>query len=385
MTIAAIIVAAGSGSRAGGDIPKQYRHIGGKPVVRHTVEIFARHPAIDQIVVVISDEHRALCDDALAGCDVRIVTGSSTRQLSVLDGLAALKQTPPAKVLIHDAARPFVTARIISDVISALADNIGAIPVLPVVDTIIEVNANVRTRSHDRTALRAVQTPQGFEFDKIYYMHAKAADQGYDSAGDDAEFISPTVTVPGDPANIKLTTASDIAKADFQMTTSALAALPDIRTGQGFDVHAFEPGSHVILCGVKIPHNASLKGHSDADVAMHALTDAILGAIGKGDIGAHFPPSDEQWKAADSAIFLKAAAGLVTARAGMIAHCDITIICEMPKIGPHVQAMRDCLAGITGMAPDRISIKATTSEGLGFTGRSEGIAALATATVRLPG
>lgn len=385
MTTIAIIVAAGAGTRAGGDIPKQYQTIGHAPVIYHTLDVFMSHEAIDDILVVVSPQHRQLYDQALKGYPLRPpAPGGDTRQQSVYNGLQAIEKDAPDKVLIHDAARPFVSHKIISDVINALDANPGAIPGIAVVDTINRIADGLVTGRLNRDELRAVQTPQGFDFQAIYDAHRKAAEAGNTAATDDSALISPVAVVEGDPANIKLTSSEDIYRADIAMKKNSLTDLPDIRTGQGFDVHAFEPGDHVILCGVKIPYTAKLKGHSDADVAMHALTDAILGAVSEGDIGKHFPPSDDQWKGAASDIFLRGAVDLVAGRGGLVTHSDVTIICEAPKLRPHIDEMRQSLAEIMGCEVDRVSIKATTSEQLGFTGRGEGIAAMATATVRLP-
>jgi len=385
MTTIAIIVAAGSGIRAGGELPKQYQKIGGKPVIAHTVEAFLTHEAINEVVVVISAEHGDLFNDALGAYSLREpVIGGDTRQQSVYNGLQAIADDHPARVLIHDAARPFVSDAIISDVIAALDDHPCAVPCVAVVDTIGQVRGGKMTARLNREELRAVQTPQGFVFETIFAAHKTAAEKNDFSASDDSSLVSPVAVIAGEARNIKLTTADDIYKADKQMKQVQLADLADIRVGQGFDVHAFEPGDHVILCGVDIPFTAKLKGHSDADVAMHALTDAILGALGEGDIGKHFPPSEAEWKGAASEIFLKGAMDLVTGRGGVLAHSDITIICEAPKLRPHIDSMREKMAEIMECDIDRVSIKATTSEQLGFTGRGEGIAAMATATVRLP-
>ncbi|MDP4823842.1 MAG: 2-C-methyl-D-erythritol 2,4-cyclodiphosphate synthase, partial [Aestuariivirgaceae bacterium] len=294
----------------------------------------------------------------------------------------------PTTVLIHDAARPFVSHAIIAQVIAALDRHEGVIPALPVTDTLKRAPGGLITSTVSRESLWGAQTPQGFRFREILAAHRRAQSEGLGHLTDDAavaEHAGLSVgIVPGEAANRKLTTMDDIMEADRQFLRASIDRLPDVRVGQGFDVHAFEPGNHVVLCGVKVPHNMRLKGHSDADVAMHALTDAILGAISEGDIGQHFPPSDMQWKGAESAIFLRHASGLVSNRGGMIAHTDITIVCEEPRIGPHVSAMRTSLSEILAMPTQRVAVKATTSEQLGFTGRREGIAAFATATVRLP-
>ncbi len=385
MTTIAIIVAAGSGTRAGGELPKQYQTIGFQPVLCHTVDVFMSVEAIDDIIVVISKEHRELYDKTMKGHPLRApAIGGNTRQESVFNGLKAIAGDKPVKVLIHDAARPFVSEQTITDVIDGLDEHGCVIPGVAVVDTVSQVKNGKVTRHLDRDELRAVQTPQGFIFEDIFSAHQKAAEQGDNTASDDSALMSAVAVIAGNSDNIKLTSTQDIEKADQKMNKASFADLPDIRVGQGFDVHAFEPGDGVILCGVKIPFSAKLKGHSDADVAMHALTDAILGALGEGDIGKHFPPSDEQWKGAASEIFLGGAIDLICGRKGLLVHSDITIICEAPKLRPYIDEMRKKMAGIMAIEIDRVSIKATTSEQLGFTGRREGIAAMATATVRLP-
>ncbi len=386
---AVVIVAAGAGLRVGGEVPKQYQMLDGMSVLARSVSAFADHPGISQVQVVISAGHRAHYDAAAADLDLPPpVQGGETRQQSVKAGLEALAPLKPDYVLIHDAARPFICGEVISHVIAHLDRHDGAIPALPVVDTVKRSNGSIIKETVDRTALWTAQTPQGFHFDKILSAHQSASDHSDISFTDDASIAEwaglEVVLVQGSRANQKLTTADDMTDAATAIALHKLAANGDVRVGHGYDVHAFADGDHVILCGVKIPHIAKLKGHSDADVAMHALTDAILGALSDGDIGAHFPPSDPQWKAADSAIFLREAANMVRTRQGMISHCDVTVICEAPKLRPHVAAMRQSLAGILDVPVGRISVKATTSEQLGFTGRREGIAASATATIRLP-
>jgi 2-C-methyl-D-erythritol 4-phosphate cytidylyltransferase/2-C-methyl-D-erythritol 2,4-cyclodiphosphate synthase len=305
------------------------------------------------------------------------IIGGATRQESVRRGLEALASTPPRLVLIHDAARPLVDAGIIGRVVEALEAKPAAVAAMPVVDSLRKDSGG----PVDRDGLWQVQTPQGFWFDAILSAHRAASD---DLATDDATLAEkagiPITLVEGAMSNLKVTRAGDIAIAEIFLA----ARLGDIRTGSGFDVHKFAPGDHVTICGFKVPHTHALEGHSDADVGLHALTDAILGCIGEGDIGSHFPPSDERWRGADSAIFLQHAIKGVTDRGGVVTHLDVTIICERPKVGPHREAMRARVAEITGLRPDQISIKATTTEGLGFTGRREGIAAQGTATVRLP-
>ena len=389
MNTAVIVVAAGSGLRAGGELPKQYQLINGKPVIAHTIEAFQSHPGIGTIQVVIGDGHEELYNSALAGCQLPDpVTGGATRQASVHAGLKALRSEQPEVVLIHDAARPFVAHETISHIIAYLDRHPAVIPGIAVTDTIKAASGSTITHTVDRTGLWAVQTPQGFRFPVIIDCHDKAIgveDVEFTDDASIAEWAGVDVTIiPGTLGNRKLTTADDINEAQGRFEMQQQANLTDIRVGNGFDVHAFEPGDSVILCGIPIQHSAKLKGHSDADVAMHSLTDAILGAIGEGDIGAHYPPSDPQWKGTDSSVFLKGAADLVKQRGGIINHGDITIICEEPKLRPHIDTMRARLAEILGMQIERISVKATTSEQLGFTGRREGIAAMATATVRLP-
>jgi 2-C-methyl-D-erythritol 4-phosphate cytidylyltransferase / 2-C-methyl-D-erythritol 2,4-cyclodiphosphate synthase len=390
MSAAAVIVAAGAGLRAGGERPKQYQGIGGKPVLRHTVEAFLGHPGIAHVQVVIGENHEALYDEAVGDLHLpRPVTGGATRQCSVARGLEALRGREPDLVLIHDGARPFVSASVISHVIAHLDRHPAVIPALPVTDTLKRAKGNVVAETVDRSGLWAVQTPQGFRFEAIVEAHARAGSGAEQNFSDDASIAEwagiEVALIPGAPDNTKVTSAEDIAAADLRLRRNALLALGDIRVGQGFDVHAFGPGDYVTLCGVRIAHDRGLSGHSDADAPLHALTDALLGSIGEGDIGVHFPPSDPQWRGADSAIFLKAAAEMIAARHGIIANADLTIVCEAPKISPHVVEMRRRIAEILGIAPDRIGVKATTSEAMGFTGRGEGLVAMATATVRLPG
>ena len=390
MATAVVIVAAGAGLRAGGEVPKQYQLLAGEPVIRHTLRAFLGHPGVGRVQVVIGEGHEALYRDAVAGLDLPPpVAGGATRQASVYAGLLALQPHAPETVMIHDAARPFVAHETISHVIAWLDRHQGVVPALPVADTLKKSAANIVVGTVDRAHLWAAQTPQGFHFATILGAHALAAATGGVEFTDDAsvaEFAGLEVAlVPGKPDNRKITTQDDLTEADRRMQMERMFALGDIRVGHGYDVHAFEDGDHVVLCGVKIPHERRLKGHSDADVGLHTLTDAILGALGEGDIGKHFPPSDMQWRAADSAIFLRHAADLVARRGGVIAHCDVTVICERPKLRPHVDAMRARLAEILAIDVGRVSVKATTTERLGFTGREEGIAAAATATIRLPG
>jgi 2-C-methyl-D-erythritol 4-phosphate cytidylyltransferase / 2-C-methyl-D-erythritol 2,4-cyclodiphosphate synthase len=390
MTAAAVIVAAGAGLRAGGERPKQYRPIGGKPVLRHSVEAFLRHPGIERVQVVIGEGHGELYDEAVGELPLPCpVIGGQTRQQSVARGLEALRPDAPDLVLIHDGARPFVSASIISHVIAHLDRHAAVVPALPVTDTVKRARGNLVVETVERTGLWTAQTPQGFRFEAIARAHGRAGEAAGHGFSDDASIAEwagiEVALIAGSIENAKITSAEDLAVADERMRREALLALGDIRVGNGFDVHAFGPGDHVTLCGVRIAHDKGLCGHSDADAALHALTDALLGSIAEGDIGVHFPPSDPQWRGADSAIFVTHAARLIAERHGLIANADITIVCEAPKIGPHVPAMRRRIAEILGLAPERIAVKATTSEAMGFTGRGEGLVAMATVTVRLPG
>jgi 2-C-methyl-D-erythritol 4-phosphate cytidylyltransferase / 2-C-methyl-D-erythritol 2,4-cyclodiphosphate synthase len=389
MSTAALIVAAGSGTRAGGDLPKQYRPIGGQPCLWWALKTFCDHPAIDVVQTVIAAGHEGLFTEATRGLDLLPpVTGGATRQDSCRAGLEALSSRGVQSVLIHDAARPFVSAGLLDRLLERLESGESAIPGLPVVDTLKRVEGRRISGTVDRTGLWAVQTPQAFPFGRILWAHRRAADLGLAGLTDDAAVAEAAgetmVIVPGDPANRKLTTPEDLDWADRMITARDLARLPDIRTGQGFDIHAVEPGDSVVLLGVRIPHDRRLKGHSDADAPMHALTDAILGALGEGDIGTHFPPAEPRWRQAPSRIFLEKAVSLVEARRGRIAHADVTILAEEPKIAPHIPQMKRVLSPILKVGPERIGIKATTLERLGSLGRQEGLAALAIATVRLP-
>lgn len=374
MKTAVIIVAAGRGTRAGGDVPKQWRVLAGRMVAQHTVARFQDHPQIGQIALVLHPD-----DMARAGTfpGVICVPGGSTRDASVLAGLNALSDThAPDAVLIHDVARPCVSDRVIGNVITALDASPGAAPALAVTDALWRGENDVVSGTQGRSGLYRAQTPQGFRYDAILAAHRNHPG----GAADDVEVarhagLNVTI-VPGDEANLKITTPEDFARAE-----KLLRGQMDIRVGQGYDVHAFEDGDHVILCGVSVPHDKALRGHSDADVGMHALTDAIYGALADGDIGQHFPPSEAQWKGAASDIFLRHAVSRATERGYAIANVDVTLICEQPKIGPHAPAMRQALADIMGVDLGRVSVKATTSEQLGFTGRKEGIAAMAVATL----
>jgi len=372
----ALIVAAGRGHRAGEGLPKQYRTLAGKSVLRRSVEVFLRHPRVDAVQVVIHADDRELYEEAVAGLALPApAIGGATRQESVRRGLEAVACD---RVLIHDAARPFVGHDVIDRVLDALETEAGAIPAVPVADSLRRGTTHVEGEV-DREGLHRVQTPQGFRYADILAAHRAARAEATDDAAVLRAAGARVALVQGDEVNVKLTTSSDFARAE-----ALLGAAMTSRTGSGFDVHRFGPGDHVWLCGIKVPHAQGLVGHSDADVGLHALTDAILGAIGDGDIGQHFPPSDPEWKGASSDRFLAHAAERVAARGGRIDHVDVTIIAERPKVGPHRDAMRIRMAEILGLRVDAVSVKATTTEGLGFTGRGEGIAAQATATVRLP-
>lgn len=378
---AAIVVAAGKGLRVGGDTPKQFRMWRGKPLIRHSVETL-RAAGANPLVVVVADGAQAdaaVALDNVAG--VQFVIGGASRQDSVRNGLEALTITAPQRVLIHDAARPDLPHGVIARLLSALNDHPGAIPVLPVVDSLTVADADgVMTGTAERDSLRRVQTPQAFRFDDILAAHRAWA--GPTTAGDDARVLTDSsgsvALVDGDERLKKITFAED-----FVQTNAASPLAPAFRIGQGYDVHRLEPGEELWLCGVRVPHDMGLSGHSDADVALHAITDAVLGAIGAGDIGTHFPPSDPQWRGARSARFLEHAVTIARDAGYSIGNVDLTLICEAPKIGPHRVAMRTAVAQIMGTVETAVSIKATTTEKLGFTGRGEGIAAQATVLVML--
>ncbi len=372
----ALIVAAGRGHRAGEGLPKQYRVVGGKAVLRRTAEAFLAHDQVDGVQVVIHPDDRALYDAAVEGMDLLLpVNGGATRQESVKFGLEALTAD---RVLIHDAARPFVPPAVIDRVLAALDNEDGVIPALAVSDSLRRGGNHIEGEV-DRDGLYRAQTPQGFRYTAILAAHRAATVEATDDAAVLRAAGGKVAMVEGDEANMKLTTPADFARAE-----TLLAAAMTSRTAMGYDVHRFGAGDHIWLCGLKIPHTHGLVGHSDADVGLHAITDALLGTIGDGDIGQHFPPSDPQWKGAASDRFLDHAAQLVRARGGRIDHVDLTIIAEAPKVGPHRDAMRQRIAAILGIGFGSVSVKATTTEGLGFTGRREGIAAQAVATVRLP-
>jgi 2-C-methyl-D-erythritol 4-phosphate cytidylyltransferase/2-C-methyl-D-erythritol 2,4-cyclodiphosphate synthase len=386
LDVAAVVVAAGRGARAGTDLPKQFRRIGGETMLRRALSMFVEHGNVGLVQPVIHPEDLGLYQAAVTGIDLLPPAfGGATRQASVRAGLEALAARKPDIVLIHDAARPFASPDLISRAIAVTTQRGAAIPALTVTDTVKSVDASGYVdQTLDRNALRLIQTPQGFTFSALLEAHRHAASAGREDFTDDAalaEWAGMKVSVfPGEPGNIKITSAEDFARAE----AAQFALLGDVRTGTGIDVHAFGPGDHVTLGGIRIAHDRSLIGHSDADVALHALVDAILGALAEGDIGAHFPPSDPQWRNASSDRFLAFAVERVKARGGRIAHLDLTIVCEAPRIGPHRDAMRARIAELAGIESNRVAVKATTSEKLGFTGRGEGIAAYATATVRLP-
>jgi 2-C-methyl-D-erythritol 4-phosphate cytidylyltransferase / 2-C-methyl-D-erythritol 2,4-cyclodiphosphate synthase len=378
----ALVVAAGRSERFGGAAPKQYADLAGRPLLRYSLTALSRHPAIDRVRAVINPDDRALYEAASAGLDLLpAVGGGASRQASVRLGLESLAELKPSRVLIHDAARPIVPPDLVDRVLAALADAPGAIAAVRLSDTVKREADGAIACTVARDGLWRAQTPQGFRFAEILAAHRAAADEAAltdDAAVAERAGLSVRL-VEGSAANLKVTTPADLDRA-----ARWLAGGEEIRSGSGFDVHRFCPGSEVRLCGVAVPHDFALAGHSDADVGLHAVVDAILGALGAGDIGAHFPPSDPKWQGADSAIFAAHARDLVTARGGRIVNVDVTLICERPKIGPHRTAMTARLAALLGIATERVNVKATTTERLGFTGRGEGIAAQATATLAVP-
>lgn len=387
MRIAAVIVAGGRGHRAGAGKPKQYRLMGGEPLLRRTIRTFSDHPAIGEIVPVIHSDDLGDYAAAAHGIDKKCtapVAGGATRQLSVYAGLAALENSSPDIVLVHDAVRPLFSQALLGRALETMKNADAAVPVTLVTDTVKRVDAAGRvTETLDRNELRLTQTPQIFSYQKLWAAHRSASAKGLQDFSDDASLAEwagiPVATFPGEAGNVKFTTADDFLRAG-----ALSGALYEFRNGTGFDVHAFGPGDHVTLGGVKIPHIKSLTGHSDADVLLHAITDAVLGAIGEADIGAHFPPSDEKWRGAASGQFLTHAIELLHKMGGSIVNLDTTLLCEAPKIGPHRDAILHSIASIAGIDVSRVGVKATTTEQLGFLGRGEGIAAMASATVRLP-
>jgi len=376
MSTAAILVAAGRGQRAGGGTPKQWRPLAGRRVADWSLSAFRDAPGIGPVVLVLSPDDAAAWAEFSAVPRLTLATGGADRAASVRNGLAALEGSGATRVLIHDIARPCVSQELIAAVIAALDDAPAAAPGLAVTDALWTGAEGAVTGTRDRSGLFAAQTPQGFHLDAIRAAHA--AHLG--GAADDVEVARATglrvAIVPGEADNLKITRPGDFARAE-----RILRKTMDVRLGNGYDVHRFGPGDHVMLCGVRVPHDRGLQGHSDADVGMHAITDAIYGALAQGDIGRHFPPSDPQWKGADSAIFLRHAGELARQMGFQISNIDCTLICENPKIGPHAEEMAQVLSQILDIAADRVSVKATTSERLGFTGRGEGIAALATAAL----
>jgi 2-C-methyl-D-erythritol 4-phosphate cytidylyltransferase/2-C-methyl-D-erythritol 2,4-cyclodiphosphate synthase len=379
--VAAVIVAAGRGVRAGEGAPKQFREVGGRAVIARTLAAFAG-AGVTRLVVALRPEHRPLFERAAAGLDLAplLVEGGAERADSVRRGLEALEADPPERVLIHDAARPFVSARVIHSVLDALDHAPGATAAIPIVDALRREEAGACGEPLSRDGVWRAQTPQGFRFAEILAAHRAAADS---AAQDDAEIARRAglrvALVESEADNFKITRPGDFARAE-----RLLGADRETRFGTGYDVHRFGPGDHVTLCGVRVPHDQGFVAHSDGDVALHALTDAVMGAAGLGDIGRWFPPSDPQWRGADSALFLRRALEAAAERGFRPVNFDVTLICERPKIGPHAEAMRARLAEIAGIAPDRVNVKGTTSEGLGFTGRGEGVAAQAAAAMRGP-
>jgi 2-C-methyl-D-erythritol 4-phosphate cytidylyltransferase/2-C-methyl-D-erythritol 2,4-cyclodiphosphate synthase len=376
MTVTALIVAAGKGERLGGELPKQYRPIGGKPVLRWAVEALTGHPSIDQVRVVIGECQEQMARDALAGLPAGdFVRGGAERADSVLSGLQAIGE---GTVLVHDAARPFCPPAVVDRLLTALEGNDGAVPVLPVADTLALGDAFLDSPV-DRKRMLRVQTPQAFHVEDLIYAYEEA---GRSSATDESTIMLAAglkvAAVEGDPMLEKLTTPTDWARAEAILASRLIP-----RTGLGYDVHAFAGEGPIMLGGIAVLHSRGLAGHSDADVVLHAITDALLGAAGLGDIGEHFPPLDAQWKDASSDLFLRHAADLVRARGGIIDHVDVTIIAEEPKVGPHRSAIRTRVAEVLAVKLEQVSVKATTTEGLGFTGRREGMAAQAAANIRL--
>lgn len=391
MRITALIVAAGTGSRFGGERPKQYVHHQDRPILAHTIAGFKKHQNVNELLCVIHADHQDMMDEVQSHTGpVRCVVGGHTRQDSVLRGLEALAKDPPDYVLIHDGARPCISAEVIDRVIDALKKGAaGVLPAVPATDTLKRRHPDdTIAETVDREQIVHAQTPQGFIFEQIFKANRQFSHQ---TVTDDTELLSmlgfPVKIVKGDTQNIKITHAQDLENImTTDLTTRDCSNVPPMvpTTGLGYDVHRFGPGDHVRLCGIDVPHCASLTGHSDADVGLHALTDAILGALSDGDIGSHFPPSDNQWKAMDSAHFLEHAIDLVEAAGGFVYHVDVTLICEDPKIGPHREEMRQRIADLCRMDIRKVSVKATTTERLGFAGRREGIASQAAASLMLP-
>lgn len=386
--VAVIVVAAGRGERAGpsSNGPKQYRQIAGEAVLTHTLRAFERCGVVDEIVVVIHPDDQERFSHAVRELETQplAVMGGAMRQASVRLGLEALAGSRPDVVLIHDGARPFVDAGTIRRVVEAIGNEIGALPALPVADTLKRARPDgIVAETIDRRDLFGAQTPQGFPYPKILEAHRAAEAAGLHDFTDDAaiaEWFGLAVRlVEGSAGNVKLTLSEDIVRADEAMRERR--GMIDVRTGNGYDVHQLVPGDHVTLCGVAIPHDGALLGHSDADVGLHALTDALLATCGAGDIGTHFPPSDDAWRGAASHVFVRRAVEIVRDSGGRIANADVTLIAEAPKVSPYRDAMRAAVAEMTGLELYRVSVKATTNETIGFVGRREGIAAIATASV----
>jgi 2-C-methyl-D-erythritol 4-phosphate cytidylyltransferase/2-C-methyl-D-erythritol 2,4-cyclodiphosphate synthase len=383
MRVVGLIVAAGRGVRTGAGRPKQFLPLGGVSMLARSARALLAHPEVAAVRVAIQPEDAELyAAAASAVADPRLgpwIAGGPTRAASARAALEALAPEPPDRVLIHDAARPFLAPAVTGRVLAALDAAPAACPVLPSADALWRGDGARAAEPVDRAGLWRAQTPQGFRFDAILAAHRAHAGEAADDVAVARAAGLEVALVEGDEANFKITTAADLDRA-----RRATEAPMDVRTGNGFDVHAFGPGDGVTLCGVRLPFDRGLVGHSDADVGMHALTDAIFGALGEGDIGRWFPPTDARWKDAASSLFLAKAIERAGASGFAVTHLDCTLICEAPRIGPHAAAMRAALAEVTALAPERISVKATTSERLGFTGRGEGIAALATATLVRP-
>jgi len=382
MQTVALIVAAGKGERFGSGVPKQYACLGGIPILTRSIRAFVEHPGIDAVRVVIGEDDRERYAAATRGVALlEPAIGGATRQATVRTGLESLAALAPERVLIHDAARPLVSTAVIDRVLDALDRFPAALPVVPVVDTLKRLADGALVGEADRAGLGRAQTPQGFHYAAILAAHRAVGDVGYtDDTAIAAAAGLAVAWVAGEERNLKLTVPEDHMVAE-----RLLGGVPRWRTGLGFDVHAFAPDRPLVLCGVKIPHELGLTGHSDADAAFHAITDAILGTIAAGDIGSHFPPSDERWRDADSAVFLRHAVELLAGKGGQVENVDLVIVCERPKIGPYREAMARRTAEVLGISADRVGIKATTSERLGFTGRGEGIAAQAVVSVAMKG
>ncbi len=383
-TCTTLIVAAGAGHRFGGPVPKQYQEIGGMPILRRSLLAFLEHPLIDQVRVVINPQHRDYYDKATQGLELPPpVDGGVLRQDSVRLGLEALlKNGKPDFVMIHDAARPLIDAATITAVRKALDNTPGAIAARPLVDTLKRGKDGCIAETIDRVGLWQAHTPQAFHFDAILAAHRAAAGENLTDDAAVAEKVGiPVTLVHSNPDNMKITNPDDLGRAARLLGHN----FGDIRTGLGFDVHRLVPGDVIHLCGIAIPHHHTLEGHSDADVALHAVVDALLGTMSAGDIGMHFPPGDPKWKGMNSGHFVRHAVKMINERGGLIAHVDVTLMCEQPKLVPHREAMLNKLAGLLEVERNRVNLKATTTERLGFTGREEGIAAYAIATVRFEG